>query len=211
MANFAVIIPWLRKREGGLSNARTDAASKHPVPDTATGRYASNNGKGFHTNKGVTWKTFQDMAGQLGYKATADLFYQMPAAIWGAIYKIGYWDAIKGDQVKSQPVADLLVNFAYNAGPGTAGKALQRVLNSMGQSLQVDGIVGKQTVAATNQANERKLLEQLRNGMEAYYRALGKKPTYAANLSEWLNRLNELYELKKKTLPQPESELAPAC
>jgi hypothetical protein len=67
MANYLLFVPVLKKYEGGLSKAKTDTASKNPVPD----------GSGYHTNKGITWSTFKAMAQTIDYTATPTLFYQM--------------------------------------------------------------------------------------------------------------------------------------
>ena len=62
MANYKKIMPFVRKWEGGLSNNKSDNASKNPSPCEYNGK------KGWHTNKGVTWTTFKGSA-NLGYTA----------------------------------------------------------------------------------------------------------------------------------------------
>jgi lysozyme family protein len=97
MANFnQVNLKYIKRWEGGLSKDPKDKASAFPVPD----------GSGHHTNKGVTWATFTGLASEVGYKATPQLFYNMPDNIWLAIYKIGYWNPVQGDKINSQGIAE---------------------------------------------------------------------------------------------------------
>ena len=45
MADYRLIIPFIKSKEGGLSKETSDTASADKVPD----------GSGYHTNKGITW------------------------------------------------------------------------------------------------------------------------------------------------------------
>lgn len=174
MAKFETAIPIIKKTEGGLSKDPNDNAAKFPVPD----------GSGFHTNKGITWQTFTSLAPTLGYIATPKLFYEMPEALWRTIYKRAYWDAVRGDEIKSIGIAIYLVDFAFNSGPGNAVRVLQRVLNeSFGNKLVVDGAIGPLTIAATNAANERNLLSAYHQARLNFINASSKiKPTLKKGL-----------------------------
>jgi lysozyme family protein len=197
MANYLLIVPFIKKWERGLSKAKTDRASKDPVPD----------GSGWHTNKGVTWATFRDLAPKLGYLATPTLFYEMPDWLWMKIWKRAYWDAVGGDYLKSQALADLMADFAWASGPGTAVRELQQVLQALGhKSLADDGQIGPKTLTAINSTSERKLFDSMAWQREAYIKSL-KDPN---NEKGWLNRLNDLVQLKKKILPREGSESLPA-
>ncbi|MCC7514430.1 MAG: hypothetical protein IT212_07040 [Bacteroidia bacterium] len=184
MADYRLLIPKIKKYEGGLSKAKTDSASKYPVPD----------GSGYHTNKGITWQTFKNSATKIGYTATPSLFYEMPDQIWTAILKNLYWDAIQGDKINSQAVAEMLADAiwagAYNA--KYAVKAIQILLNKNGFNLTVDGIVGPNTVNAINKFatgnNEKLVLDAAYTGRKLHFEKLG-----GPNLQGWLNRLNSLY------------------
>lgn len=63
----------------------------------------------------------------------------------GLIYKSQYWNPCNGDKIKSQRIANLLVDWAVNSGVRTACKGLQRILG-----VTVDGIIGPQTLNAIN-------------------------------------------------------------
>ena len=182
MANWRNIIPFIRKAEGGLSKHSKDSAAKNPVPD----------GSGYHTNKGITWGTFTGLAARLGYTPTPALFYQMPDWVWEKIWKSGFWDAVKGDRITSQGVADILADFAWGAGPGRAIRVVQKVVG-----VPVDGRLGPQTLAAINRRGSG-LIEPLAAAKKAFYLSLQSAATFGAG---WSKRLDELEAIAKKELP----------
>jgi lysozyme family protein len=178
MANYALMIPWIQKWEGGLSKAKTDSASADPVPD----------GSGYHTNKGITWTTFKSMAPKIGYTPTPNLFYKMPQDIWGKIFKSGYWDAIKGDSIKSQSVAEILADWAWGAGPGTAVKKFKEFMK-----LPVSSTMDANTLALLNRVTDEKtFVKSLSDFKLKWYTSL---PNQSANYAGWTNRLNDLYNV----------------
>lgn len=193
MANYLDIVPFIRKAEGGLSKAKTDTASKDPVPD----------GSGYHTNKGVTWTTFKSFQSRLGIKTTADLikmFYAMPDSVWLMIYKTGYWDVIKGDQIKSQAFADTLVDWAYAAGPGRAIQKTQQFFN-----LPVTYKMDEATLKAINSImpNEAAIVKKFSDYKKNWYLSL---PNQQANYKGWANRLDALYSTVSKKISQTVKE-----
>ncbi len=182
MANYKQVIPQIGAFEGGLSKAQTDSARFDPVPD----------GSGYHTNKGITWATFKNLAPRLGYTATPDLFYKMPEHIWERIFKNGYWDSVGGDHIKSQAIANTLADFAWGAGPGTAAKVMQRLLGVF-----PDGQIGKQTIAAINKQKEKDLFTKLTNAKKQFYLTL---PGQQANYAGWKTRLDKEWTLNQKLI-----------
>jgi lysozyme family protein len=205
MADYRQITGWIRKWEGGLSKSKSDYFSKFPVPD----------GSGYHTNKGITWKTFETLAPKLGYIATPQLFYAMPDDIWGKIFKYGYWDVIHGDQITSQAIAETLVDWAWASGAGIAIIQLQGLLFLPTQlaTIKVQALAEKRsfsqllsaqllkigvasytmdtrTLATLNNANEKNFHEILSNYKQAWYLSL---PGQQANYAGWKNRLVDLY------------------
>lgn len=185
MANYLLIVPHIFQREGGLSKNPNDNASAYPVPD----------GSGYHTNKGVTWKTFTDWASRLGYTATPALFYQMPTTIWGKIFKLGYWDKIWGDNLNSQALADMFVDGTFIGGGFKQIRAVQNFLNTQGYNLVADGLMGPNTLAAINtytktKAREKELLDIAFNNQMAHFQSLSDWATFK---NGWTDRFQSLY------------------
>lgn len=189
MADYRSRVAGLLFDEGGLSNSPLDTtAARNPVPD----------GTGNHTNKGVTWAAFAMLAPKLGYKATPELFYRMPKDIWMKIYKVGFWDAIKGDQIKSQAVADMLVDMAFHAGPGRAGQLAQRALNRLGYKPVFPENVSfpDSLVKALNDHSKTKgqqvtLLNKIVEMRMAHLRSLSVWETFK---NGWTARIDRLYK-----------------
>ena len=194
LAQFDNIVPFTLKYEGGLSRAKTDYASKYPSPYTYNGK------TGWHTNKGVTYATFEKLAPVLKYKNNAENFLTMPMSIWRPIAKTGYWDKIKLDTLKSQAVANILFSFMWGSGYAWLPR-ISRYLKSKG--IEYTGayykdkklIIAKDlnTIAAKfnqliDKQGEQKTFDELIKQKEDYLKALNQP----ANLPGWLKRLDAL-------------------
>jgi hypothetical protein len=117
---FKRYLKFNKVAEGGLSRAKTDSASSYPCPYTYEGR------TDWHTNKGITWKTFSGLAAKLGYEASAKNFFVMPKSLWLKILKGGYWHPFNLDNCKSPELAVLIVSWAWGSGVGGAEGRLAR-------------------------------------------------------------------------------------
>lgn len=194
----AVNLAYIKRWEGGLSKDRNDPAAVDPVPD----------GSGYHTNKGVTWATFKGLAKQLGYQATPALFYKMPDDIWRKIYKQGYWDPMNGDNINSQGIAELLADFAWGSGPGTAARVTQRYLAGKGFKIAVDGRFGPASTKALNDAikkfGAKQVFDELWNVRLEFLKSLSGWNFYGQG---WLNRMKDFYSYGITVLSNP---IAPA-
>lgn len=162
MADIKKFLPKVFKVEGGYANIPGDA--------------------GGPTNKGVTIATFRQYYGE---EKTVDDLKKMTTEQVSKIYKDLFWDKCKGDDIKSQSVAELLVDFAVNSGVKTAVRKIQRLVR-----VTDDGILGKVTVGAINNKNPQTLFNELYDVRVAYYKQLvARKPSQKKFLNGWLNRL----------------------
>jgi lysozyme family protein len=189
MANYKNIIPLIRKEEGGLSKATTDKAHLDPVPD----------GSGYHTNKGITWSTFKTSAPKCGFVATPELFYAMPDYVWEAIFKHVFWDAIQGDKIESQAIADTLFDWSWASGAFEAIKEIQRFMK-----IAVDGVMGPLTLKWINSiaaANEQRFNDEFSAYKLNWYLSLG--PEYEANFEGWKNRLAMIHAFTNSEIKKP--------
>ena len=194
MANInAVNLDYIKRWEGGLSRDKNDPAAVDPVPD----------GSGYHTNKGVTWNTFKGLAKKIGYSPTAALFYRMPDNIWLAIYKIGYWDPMNGDKINSQGIAELLADWAWGSGPGTAARQVQRYLVSKGYKIAIDGAFGPASTKALNdeikRAGAKKVFDDLYTARMNFLKSLGGWQFYGTG---WTNRMKDFYNYGVKVVSE---------
>ena len=180
VADSTKIVPFIIKWEGGLSSNPNDTASKDPSP------CKSNSGRFYHTNKGITWKTFKSLADRLGYKADCATFIKMPTSVWNKIYKVGYWDPMQCDKIKSQVVANALASWAWGSGVTGAKNSAYKFLANEGEAVSN----WTQAVAKFNELakqDEKILFARLTAHRMKFYQSLGQ-PTF---IKGWTNRLND--------------------
>jgi lysozyme family protein len=180
MALFENIIALTKKWEGGLSRNPKDSASKYPSPYTYKGK------TGWHTNKGITYKTFVDASKKFGFPNTANNFINMPEAIWNKIAKGLYWDALNLDTLKSDGVAFQL--FSWKWGGSGWLKRFKNYLDS--KHIEWDG--NSNTIATAvnkliDKQGETKTINDLSQQQAEYYKALNQ-PTFEKG---WLNRVQD--------------------
>ena len=161
MAKAEILRPFVLSWEGGFSNVSGD--------------------KGGATMKGITIATFRSVYGQ--GKTVTDL-KNITDEQWLYIFRKYYWDKWRADEIKSQSIANLLVDWYWMSG-AYGIKIPQYMLG-----LSADGIVGPKTLGAINgYPNERELFNRLWKEREAYFKRIGVK-TQKKFLDGWLRRLN---------------------
>jgi lysozyme family protein len=193
MADYRKILQHVRVFEGGYSADPVDNASRNPSPVMGLDkRYP---GLPVHTNKGVTWSTWMNYARKKGFPATGDSFVNMTEAQWVDLLKTLYWDAVKGDSIRSQGVAEMLFEAVWGGGSKSLNEQLQRYLQAKGfSSVIVDGVVGPITVQAINGATKTNKEEQdmilyLTNERLKYLQGLNDWWKYSKG---WTRRVQEL-------------------
>jgi hypothetical protein len=195
MADYRKIVNFIKAKEGGLSSATTDTASRNPS-NCGNG----SNGKPYHTNKGVTWSTFKDLSSKLGYSASCDNFKKMPDDIWGKIYKDGYWNPMQGDRIQNQAVANTFVEMAWLSGVGsnTSTKGAIGYLKSFfkkNYNKDFDNI--SEIVNYVNDLDDNGQSSQLFEKLYDFRKSLYTSFNQPSNLKGWINRLDAFYLLNK--------------
>jgi len=161
MASFDKYAPKLKRWEGGFAN--------HP------------NDPGHETMCGVTLATFRSW---YGADKTVEDLRRMTDAQWRHIMKTGFWDKCWGDQISSQAVAELIVDWCVNSGTGMIRK-VQEIVGT-----KVDGIVGPKTVAQINAARAQVLHYKIKAARAAWYAQLVvNRPSNISFYDGWMNRL----------------------
>ena len=183
MANSKLLKPFILRWEGGFVNDPADA--------------------GGATNKGVIIGTFRQFYGK---NVTVEQLKNITDAQWMHIFKQGYWDRWKADQINSQKIANILVDWVW--GSGKHGIVIpQRILGVV-----ADGIVGEKTLSAVNFADPDQLFDAIfqaridffneitQSSIAKYERKIGRKATEQELLKHtnkrflkgWLNRLHSI-------------------
>ena len=168
MADVNKLVPFILQWEGGYSS--------HP------------NDPGKQTMRGVTIATYTAYRKSKGLpKPTVQDLIRITPKEWTEILKTMYWDKAKGDEIKSQSVANIIVDWLWASGCGMI-KNVQRVVGTF-----PDGIVGRKTLAAINAREPYELFEQLYKARVAYIdKICAKNPKLEVFRRGWMNRLNSI-------------------
>ena len=173
-------IKFIRKWEGGLSRNTSDSCSSYPCPTPYNGK------TGYHTNAGICYSTW---VGFFGKDNDAE-FFTMPSDMWFQVFKKGYWDGVHADDFNSKNVAVIVTGMAWGSGAKQAGKSLQVAINHCGVKCEIDGVIGKQTIACANSIEPTKLFNALIEERKRFFYAIGVGKN-AKFLKGWLNRLSD--------------------
>tara|TARA_R100001443_G_scaffold2072_1_gene7086 strand:- start:220 stop:735 length:516 start_codon:yes stop_codon:yes gene_type:complete len=159
-ANFFKSLEMVLKHEGGFVD--------HPEDP------------GGATNKGITHKTYSDFLGR-PLEDVSEL-KNIPDEHVQQIYKDGYWNRVKADQLSSG-VDFCVFDWAVNSGPGRAAKALQKAV-----MVTQDGAIGPMTLAAVEEELPEEVIEKITKEREEFYRSLRTFDTFGKG---WLRRNEE--------------------
>lgn len=170
MADVAILAPFILSFEGGFTNQPND--------------------KGGATNKGVTLSTWRSV----GYDKDGDgdidvddLRLLTDDEVRERVLKPHYWDRWKGDEIKSQSIANLVVDWVWGSGKHGIIR-VQRVLG-----VKQDGIVGPKTLAALNNWNHKVLFDRIHQERVAFIENLcAKDKSQTVFRKGWLRRLNAI-------------------
>lgn len=183
MAKFEKFVPLLHEKEGKFVND----------PDDAGGA----------TNMGVTLNTYTAYCRKKGYpKPTVERLKNMTEEVWQDIIRTMYWNVCRADDIQSQSIANMMVDWAVHSGPATSIKHVQRILK-----VKADGVVGPITLAAINSASPLPLFGNIREArlkylgslvanMKAYDKDGNEIETQAYKnrkfINGWINRVNSI-------------------
>jgi lysozyme family protein len=107
------------------------------------------------------------------------------------IYKTGYWDFVHGDEIDSQPVAEMICDLYVNSGSGKDNKHIKKLQRFLG--IKDDGVIGSRTIKAINRAKPRWLYEAIYNYRVGYFKSIVRhNKSQKKFLKGWLNRLKIL-------------------
>ena len=171
MAKVEILAPYIKKWEGGFVNDPTD--------------------RGGATNKGVTIATFEAYCKAKSLpRPNVERLKRMTDGEWLDILKTMFWDRWQADKIKSQKLANILVDWVW--GSGVYGiKIPQRILG-----VRQDGIVGDETLKALNAQDPDKLFQTIYDARKKYLNDITiSRPTNKRFLRGWLNRLEDIRRL----------------
>lgn len=175
-ADFKQAVERVYKEEGGFQAQKAD-----------TGNFF--NGKLIGTKYGITPAAYHAF-----YKVepTQDTIKNLTKSQASPIYKKNYWDKIRGDEIKNNSVADLMLNYVVNSGSGMI-TPIEKIANATaGKKIVSESLpLTSQEVEAINKLNQKAFFDNLKKYRKDFYVNLVKKqPAKEVYLKGWLNRLN---------------------
>lgn len=192
MADYRKILEHVQTFEGGYSADPVDNAARDASPVVGLDkRYPSH---AVHTYRGVTWKTWKTYARKKSFIATGKNFVEMTLGQWEDLLKTLYWDAILGDQIRSQGIAENLFEAVWGGGLKRLVIDLQTFLIARGYKIEADGAFGPRTLSAVNSyaatpAAEEMLIRHLAAKRIEYLQGLDDWWKYAKG---WSRRVIEM-------------------
>ena len=134
------------------------------------------------TMKGVTIGTFAQFKGR---KVTKDELRNISDADLRAIYKRGYWDKVRGDELPAG-LDHVAFDAAVNSGPSRGIRLLQQALG-----VTADGKIGPETLARAQSVNARSAIEAALMARLSFMRSLKHWPTFGKGWQARVNRVRD--------------------
>ena len=174
MTKFEIAFELTNKNEGGYANNHSDHGG-----ETWCGISRNNwpNWEGWFIIDGIKKSNGVGMIDILGKQSTGLQSHVK------SFYKKSFWDQNRLDRFQDQQIANTVYDFSVNSGTIKAAKILQECLN-----LIQDGIIGKDTLMATNTSNYHLLHTAYNCKRETFYRSIAKG-LQAKFLNSWLSRI----------------------
>ena len=172
MANFTLFIPILQKIEGGFQQLSGDKGNYNSL------------GQNAGTNYGISARFYEGVIGRPPTVADMKAITKSKAK---SLYKKYFWDAVQGDKLKNQSVANIITDHAVNAGESAIATIVQRILrNDFKIDVTIDGDIGPKTATAINTVNQEVLFNKIKAARSSHYYDLGGE-----FVNSWLDRLKK--------------------
>ena len=167
---FYSTIPLVLKYEGGFTDNPND--------------------RGGRTNMGVT-QGFLDTYKERAGVSVGDVRHLKEEDVI-ELYRTE-WNIYGFGKLDNSNVVKLVYDFAVNSGPQVAIKYLQRILNSKGKNLAVDGYIGENTNRAANSVDEKWLVREIQKSRAEHCdRIVDQDPKQREFIKGWFNRINDI-------------------
>lgn len=162
--NLKYIKDFFKRWEGGWANDPDD--------------------KGGCTMSGITIATYRKYFGK---EKTCEDLKQLTDTEWTKIFKEGYYNKMKAEQIDNPSIALLCTQMCWGSGPITAIKKIQNCLGC-----KADGIVGPITLGKLNGPNPQYIFKRLWQMRYVWLCNIATQGNNKKFLAGWLRRLNDI-------------------
>lgn len=182
MAKIDEIIPFFLHFETGV-NKRYLSLPPAQIFEQArkTGFANDPDDAGGATMCGITIGTYKAYCRSKGYPVpTVTRLRNISYEQWRDVLKTLFWDKWKADEIKSQPLANILVDWVWASG-SSGIKIPQRILG-----VKQDGVVGPKTMAALNASDPKRLFDEIHNARIKFVNDIvARKPSQKKFIKGW--------------------------
>ena len=179
MANIDEALPQLYRNEGGYSK----------VPGDSGGETY----RGISRNNWGSWRGWALVDAAKPLKDEQIIDNPELNILVRDFYKDNFWDTNNLEEIKAQSVANKIMDMAVNMGSYRAGMILQQALMyDFRCQINIDGKIGRETIAAVNKQGAGYLLTALRRRSVEFYEGVAeRKPETKKFLNGWLKRAEQ--------------------
>ena len=189
MAKIEEIIPFFLHFETGVNKRYLNLPPAQIFEQARKTGFANDpDDAGGATMCGITIGTFKAYCRSKGYPVpTVTRLRNISYEQWRDVLKMLFWDRWKADDIKSQALANNLVDWVWASGVNGI-KIPQRLLG-----VTQDGIVGPKTIAAVNAANAAELFTKIHEARINFVDGIvRRKPSQKKFIKGWKRRINAI-------------------
>ncbi len=189
MAKIDEIIPFILHFEAGVDKSYLSLPPAQIFEQAKKTGFANDpDDAGGATMCGITIETYKTYCKRKGYPVpTVFSLRNISYERWRDVLKTLFWDRWKADEINSQPLANILVDWVWASGFNGI-KIPQRLLG-----VKQDGIVGPKTIAAVNTANETELFRKIHEARIKFVNDIvARKPSQKKFIKGWTRRINAI-------------------
>lgn len=181
-------VPFLLKWETGTLVREGESNDSLFERARARGYACDPDDRGGATMSGVTLVTFIEWRRSRRQPTpTVDDLKRISYREWLQILKTRFWDRWKADGIRSQKVAEILVDWSWMSGLSVVRRA-QKILG-----VDADGVVGPKTLAAINSRESSSLCRVLTESRILHIDEICRsRPQNVKFRSGWLNRISDI-------------------
>ena len=189
MANINIIIPFILNWEAGLKKKYAAYPYEQMFSEAKkTGFVNDPDDSGGATMCGLTIATYNIYCKKKGYPMpTETSLNNMSFERWADVLKSLFWNRWKADDIISQDIANILVDWVWASGVNGI-KIPQRILG-----VKDDGIVGAKTIAAINSTDPIELFQKIHDARIKFVDDIVRnRPSQKKFIKGWKRRINAI-------------------